>query len=150
MLCVGSATVWICGGFPGCLSYSTANFWGVFYRVQDFVLHFVHEEKDLMLYGEHFFIFITRCLKQNKKKLQVSSVLSFPAFLIPSLHLRLHHPPLRCLLSLHYLQMIVLAKWFCRGESVRLHNRKDEKVMVLKCNCESRSVFPFLPMHPSD
>lgn len=26
ILCVGSATVWICGDFPGCLSCSTANF----------------------------------------------------------------------------------------------------------------------------
>lgn len=30
VLCVGSATVWICGGFPGCLSCTTANFWGFF------------------------------------------------------------------------------------------------------------------------
>lgn len=39
VLCVGSATVWICSGFPGCLSRTTANFSVFFYRIQDFVLH---------------------------------------------------------------------------------------------------------------
>lgn len=104
MLCVGSATVWICGGFPGCLSYSTANFWGFFHRVQDFVLHFVHEENDLMLFSEHF-SYLWHTVWNKKKKITSEQCV----ILLPLPH-SLPPPSWRCNPSATY-SLCIIFRW---------------------------------------